>query len=202
MMIAPFEGGRFRLTSPIGYRSIPSLSMYNTPHYGIDLVGISSKTVLCVKAGTVIRSRIVTNKSDPTSEWGNYVCVQSPDGTMIYYCHLSSRAVSEGQKVNVGSVIGVEGATGKVTGSHLHIEARIGSKKCGIPAREDDPANISTIIGCDNKLGTYQADDDIGDIISSCGIMEKLWRPRMTEFCRKYEYGDEFWRRIAKKCRK
>lgn len=200
-MIAPYEGGKFMLTSRIGYRTVPELGYYNTPHYGIDLVGISSKTVLCVKAGIVVQSRIVTDKKDRTWEWGSYVCVRSPDNTYIYYCHLASRAVVLGQRVNVGSVIGVEGTSGNVTGRHLHIEARANGARCSLPAASADRSNICSVIGCPNEAGTYTADDDIGDIIRSCNMTESLWRPRMTDFQRKFEFADEVWRRIASKCR-
>ena len=53
MVITPYEGGVFRLTSKIGYRNVPEIGLVNNPHYGVDLVGISSKSITCVGAGTV-----------------------------------------------------------------------------------------------------------------------------------------------------
>ncbi len=49
------------------------------------------------------------------------------DGTEIWYAHQSSINVSVGQKVNTGDVIGRVGATGNVTGAHLHLEVHTGS---------------------------------------------------------------------------
>ena len=44
------------------------------------------------------------------------------DGTELWYAHQSSINVSVGQKVTTGDVIGRVGATGNVTGAHLHLE--------------------------------------------------------------------------------
>lgn len=76
-MIPPFEGGRFKVTSIIGYRTISSLGKYNDPHYGLDIVGISSKNILAVKSEKVVASQIVTDKSNTTWTWDNYVCIES-----------------------------------------------------------------------------------------------------------------------------
>lgn len=46
------------------------------------------------------------------------------DGTYTQYAHMSSLSVSVGQSVTPGQQIGLSGATGNVTGAHLHFEAR------------------------------------------------------------------------------
>ena len=51
---------------------------------------------------------------------GNYVTIQHSDGTSTLYAHMSSRAVSVGDYVSQGSVIGYVGTTGLSTGPHLH----------------------------------------------------------------------------------
>lgn len=154
-MITPYEGGQFKVTSIIGVRSIPSLGLYNDIHYGLDIVGLSSKNILAVKAGKVISSLIITDKSNATWQWGNYICINSPDGINTYYRHLAKRLVKVEDAVKVGDVIGIEGATGQVTGSHLHIEMRKGNEKCRIPAIINDPCNVATAIGIQNAVETY-----------------------------------------------
>ncbi|EFE66664.1 peptidase [Streptomyces viridosporus ATCC 14672] len=49
-------------------------------------------------------------------------------GTYTQYGHLSSIGVSVGQQVAAGQRIGLSGATGNVTGAHLHFEARTGAE--------------------------------------------------------------------------
>ena len=121
-MPSPFEMG-YKVTSPYGSRIDP-FSGVPSFHGGIDLVGVD-KSVRSITGGTVLVSRIVTDTSNRTWEWGNFVAVLADSGEVIYYCHLASRAVSEGDRVEVGDILGTEGATGYVTGAHLHLEVRI-----------------------------------------------------------------------------
>jgi len=125
----PFKSGKCRLTSNYGYRTHPVTGQPNSFHGGIDLVGVTTSQgadnlIRAVCDGTVVRSRIVTNRADATWQWGNYIAISGTDGTTIYYCHLRQRLVNQGQHVNAGDVIGYEGSTGQVTGQHLHFECR------------------------------------------------------------------------------
>jgi murein DD-endopeptidase MepM/ murein hydrolase activator NlpD len=143
-MIAPYDGV-FRLVSPYGNRIDP-ITGESAWHSGIDLVGEDSKEIRAVMGGTVLRSRMVTDRSDRTWEWGNYVSVAGDDGMMVYYCHLSSRTVEAGQRIECGGSIGTEGSTGRSTGSHLHLEVRTGGYDT-VPAAE--------YIGIPNLCGVY-----------------------------------------------
>ena len=88
--------GDFRGASEYGARIDP-ISGESAFHSGIDLVSLSSKAIKCVEDGIVLRSRIVTDKTNRTSEWGNYVSVQSGE-RIYYYCHMSERLVSAGDR--------------------------------------------------------------------------------------------------------
>lgn len=121
-MRMPFES-EFRISSPYGYRLDPVLGDRYSWHGGVDLVG-NDRNVRAVMPGYVIRSRIVTDPTDLTSEWGNYVSVCGEDGNICYYCHLAERAVERPERVKAGDILGIEGATGKATGVHLHFEVR------------------------------------------------------------------------------
>ena len=59
--------------------------------------------------------------------YGNCVFIAHYNGLYTLYAHMSSRVVSEGEKVTQGQVIGYVGSTGNSTGPHLHFEVRTGS---------------------------------------------------------------------------
>lgn len=141
-MTLPYKSGSVRVSSIFGWRTLGGAREY---HKGVDLVG-TDKTVTAVVAGTVGQSTIITDASNRTSEWGNYVRVDGVDGRKYYYCHLAKRLVERGTKVAVGDAIGIEGSTGKSTGSHLHFEVREGDVSI-------DPTKI---IGIKNTVGTVQ----------------------------------------------
>ena len=140
-MQLPYKGD-VRVSSPFGWRTMNGERVY---HKGIDLVG-TDKTVRAVVGGVVGQSIIITDPKNRTSEWGNYVRVDGEDGRLYYYCHLSKRIVSRGDKVSVGDAIGVEGSTGKSTGSHLHLEVRENGKSI-------DP---TPILGIKNVVGAVR----------------------------------------------
>lgn len=113
--IWPVSNGSRRITSPFGPRNNPVTGRYQN-HNGIDIGGVYYSTqVIAAKAGTVI----VSQKG---SSYGNYVVVSHGTGNTTLYAHLSSRAVSVGDVVAQGDVLGITGSTGNSTGPHLHFE--------------------------------------------------------------------------------
>lgn len=122
----PFSS-KFTITSPYGNRLDP---ITGNPgwHGGVDLVSADTN-VRSVMSGFVLISRIVIDHSNDTWEWGNYISIAGDDGKVVYYCHLLRRDVQQGARVDAGQVIGIEGATGRVTGRHLHFEVRDWSGK-------------------------------------------------------------------------
>lgn len=140
-MQLPYKG-KVRVSSTFGWRTMNGERVY---HKGIDLVG-TDKTVRVVVGGVVGQSILITDPKNRTSEWGNYVRVDGEDGRLYYYCHLAKRLVGRGAKVAVGDAIGIEGSTGKSTGSHLHFEVRENGSSI-------DPTKI---LGIKNTVGTVQ----------------------------------------------
>ncbi|MFJ6559792.1 M23 family metallopeptidase [Streptomyces sp. NPDC091412] len=99
-----------------GYRTGGSLWSSGT-HTGIDFHAASGTTVHAVGIGTVV-------ETGWGGAYGNQVVIRMADGMYTQYGHLSSIGVSVGQQVIPGQRIGLSGATGNVTGPHLHFEAR------------------------------------------------------------------------------
>ena len=92
-------------------------------HDGLDLVGIDSKEVHATISGTVHYAGW-ENPSNHAQGFGQYVCIRGTDGLFYYYGHLSELRVRTGQAVACTDVIGIEGSTGRSTGSHCHYEIR------------------------------------------------------------------------------
>ncbi|MPY56474.1 M23 family metallopeptidase [Streptomyces spongiae] len=86
-------------------------------HTGIDFHASSGTAVHAVGSGTVV-------EAGWGGAYGNNIVIKMNDGTFTQYGHLSSIGVSVGQTVTPGQQIGLSGATGNVTGPHLHFEAR------------------------------------------------------------------------------
>ncbi|MFF7231846.1 peptidoglycan DD-metalloendopeptidase family protein [Streptomyces sioyaensis] len=101
-----------------GYKASSSLWSSGS-HTGIDFHAASGTSVHAVGSGTVV-------EAGWGGSYGNNIVIKMNDGTYTQYGHLSSFAVSVGQHVTPGQQIALSGATGNVTGPHLHFEARTG----------------------------------------------------------------------------
>ncbi|MEZ0293270.1 MAG: murein hydrolase activator EnvC [Solirubrobacteraceae bacterium] len=99
-------------TSPFGYR-------WGRLHAGIDIAVPEGTPIRAADGGTVAIAGW-------TGGYGNYTCVNHGGGVSTCYGHQSRIAVSVGQSVSQGQVIGYSGNTGNSTGPHLHFEVRIG----------------------------------------------------------------------------
>ncbi|GAA3875407.1 M23 family metallopeptidase [Streptomyces lacrimifluminis] len=86
-------------------------------HTGVDFHAASGTTVQAVGSGIVV-------EAGWGGSYGNNIVIKMIDGTYTQYGHLSSINVTVGQTVTPGQQIGLSGATGNVTGAHLHFEAR------------------------------------------------------------------------------
>jgi murein DD-endopeptidase MepM/ murein hydrolase activator NlpD len=86
-------------------------------HTGVDFVAPTGTPLKAVGAGTVV-------SAGWGGAYGNQVVIKLADGYYAQYAHLSSISVSAGQSVSGGQQIGLSGATGNVTGPHLHFEIR------------------------------------------------------------------------------
>ncbi|MEU6865183.1 M23 family metallopeptidase [Streptomyces sp. NPDC046876] len=117
--------------SSSGSYSLPTSSYTLTSHYGaagsmwssgyhtgLDFAAPTGTPVKAVAGGTI-------TSAGWSGAYGYRIVLRLADGTEVWYCHLSSMSVTSGQ-VGAGETIGRVGATGNVTGPHLHLEVRKG----------------------------------------------------------------------------
>ena len=93
--------------------------LWSSYHTGLDFNGNSGEEIHAIAGGVV-------TSVGYDGAYGNKTVITLADGTEIWYCHQTDFLVSEGDVVRAGEVIGTVGATGNVTGSHLHVEVRPG----------------------------------------------------------------------------
>ncbi|MEU1370751.1 M23 family metallopeptidase [Streptomyces sp. NPDC005803] len=84
-------------------------------HTGLDFAAPTGTPIKAVHTGTV-------KSAGYSGSYGYRTVLELEDGTEVWFCHQSSIDVSVGQKVTTGDTIGRVGATGNVTGPHLHLE--------------------------------------------------------------------------------
>jgi murein DD-endopeptidase MepM/ murein hydrolase activator NlpD len=114
-LIWPVDGP---VVSGFGSRTINGSYEY---HPGIDIAVPSGTPIRAAATGTVI----FTESEASSGGYGNYTCIDHGGGLSTCYAHQESFAVSAGQQVSQGQVIGYSDCTGYCFGPHLHFEVRI-----------------------------------------------------------------------------
>jgi len=120
---APFASpvkSAFRFTSEFGYRRDPKTGGRRM-HKGVDFAAGLGTPLYATADGVVTHSGW-------QSGYGRLVKIQHEFGIETRYAHLSRLGVKVGQRVSRGQRIGDMGASGRVTGVHLHYEVRVGGK--------------------------------------------------------------------------
>ena len=112
----PREG---RITSPFGSRRSYGGGPPTSFHGGLDISGMTGEPVNAAAPGLVVMAEELQVR-------GRVVILDHGGGVLSGYFHLEEIQVEEGQMVEAGEQIGTVGATGLVTGSHLHWEVRVG----------------------------------------------------------------------------
>ena len=119
------------LTSNYGSRIHPVLGSRRN-HNGVDLAQPTGTPVYATADGIVSRA-------DYWGSYGNYIQIEHGGELETRYAHLSGYAVSAGEQVRKGQLIGYVGSTGRSTGPHLHYEVRVAGQ-----AVDPTPYMVST----------------------------------------------------------
>ncbi|MFF2202416.1 peptidoglycan DD-metalloendopeptidase family protein [Streptomyces sp. NPDC058145] len=116
---APATGYTLPVAAPtVGTAYHVAGSMWSSGyHTGVDFVVPTGTSLKAVGAGTVV-------SAGWGGAYGNQVVIKLNDGYYAQYAHLSQLSVTAGQTVTAGQQVGLSGATGNVTGPHLHFEIR------------------------------------------------------------------------------
>lgn len=115
----PVKSG-FRFTSGFGYRRDPKTGGRRM-HAGVDFAGPVGTPLYSTADGVVVHAGWA-------SGYGRLVKIQHEFGIETRYAHMNRLNVSVGQRVSRGQRIGDMGASGRVTGPHLHYEVRVGGQ--------------------------------------------------------------------------
>jgi len=105
----------YTVTYPFGVKDPRYAAGYHT---GDDYASPTGTKVVAVLDGTIAWS------NNNGGAYGRWIGLRASNGRDYVYCHLSVRSVSTGTKVTAGQKLGEVGATGNVTGPHLHFEDR------------------------------------------------------------------------------
>jgi murein DD-endopeptidase MepM/ murein hydrolase activator NlpD len=133
-----FWRGSFSLPVPgIVLSAFGKRSVYNgqprSPHTGVDFRGPTGTPVRTPNAGRVMLAANLYYS-------GNTVIIDHGLGLYSYFGHMSSLSVKEGDPVRIRDVIGKIGATGVVTGPHLHWTVRLARTRV-------DPLSLVAVLG-------------------------------------------------------
>jgi murein DD-endopeptidase MepM/ murein hydrolase activator NlpD len=108
------------VSSPFGNRRDP-INGSLRHHGGLDIAAKKGSNVYAIANGFV-------SFSGKRGDYGNLLEINHSESLTSRYAHLDSYLVKNGQLVKKGDLIGKVGATGRVTGSHLHLEIRKNKK--------------------------------------------------------------------------
>jgi murein DD-endopeptidase MepM/ murein hydrolase activator NlpD len=109
-VVSPVPG--YAVNYPYGAKNSGYKAGYHT---GEDHAAPVGAKIVAVRNGTITRA-------DWGGAYGNWTWLKADNGRTYVYCHQSARNVHLGQRVIAGQTIGMVGATGNVTGPHLHFE--------------------------------------------------------------------------------
>lgn len=121
--IIPPVKGRYKVTSPFGWRTHP-ITGKRRLHAGADLVtSKANEPIIAPEDGLILEAR---KSTAPGGGYGYFVKMRGASGATHLFAHLvqDSITVKKGERVKQAQRLGIMGTTGASTGVHLHWEVR------------------------------------------------------------------------------
>jgi len=115
------DGGPGRISQVYGETAYSTQFYKGKPHNGTDIAAPLGTKVYAAADGRVAR----VDYNGWYYQYGRYILIEHANGVTSLYAHLSQSAVSSGQNVEQGQLIGYVGSTGFSTGPHLHLGAYV-----------------------------------------------------------------------------
>lgn len=113
----PFPAGTYGLSCGFGCHC----SWHPNSHYGQDMCSVDGEGAPIYAVADGVAHVMAYNGGG----YGNWVVINHENGIQTLYAHMSMVLVEDGATVLGGSVIGLEGTTGRSSGPHLHFELRV-----------------------------------------------------------------------------
>ncbi len=118
----PIRGGSGGMIWPVDGALVSSFGpRWGRMHEGVDIAAPEGMSIRAAASGVVV----ATQSEAESGGYGNFTCIDHGGGLSTCYAHQTSFAVSAGQSVSQGDIIGYVGCTGHCYGPHLHFEVRI-----------------------------------------------------------------------------
>lgn len=191
-----FNGKEHYITSPFGPRKSMSTSAGITSdfHYGVDY-GTNNKKIAqyALENGKVIKC----GKDTAANGYALFVWVEYPRiGKKFLHYHLNDIAVTKGQSVKKGTLLGHTGKTGKATGIHLHLGMKnISGTEYQDPeayAKIYEEASEKTTISANNSYFPKKGYWGRGDVNAKIGKIAKFMRKTFPSYTPEAALGNTY----------
>lgn len=141
------------ITQYFGYTkfALTTAAYKNNLHNGMDIGAPIGTKIHAPLSGTV-RSTGNTDLVPGCYSWGKWALVDHPNGLSSLFAHMSQIAVTPGQTVDTGDIIGYVGSTGYSTGPHLHFTVYVSD---GVQVMQFN--QFKKVTGCGSALSPFAA---------------------------------------------
>ncbi len=167
------------VTQPFGVNPENYAAFGLAGHEGVDIAAATASRIVAVASGTVK----LVQPTETDHPYGIHVRLSHSDGYETIYAHLQSAAVTQGQSVDAGQLLGLADSTGNARGEHLHLTLkRQGAETPGYPNQIIDPMPFLQPLLETTQDGAIYVSDLIidGTLVDAQQPITQQWTVRNT----------------------